>query len=140
MTTSSDAQRMLRRAEEFAQDAGWRLSPHVLAPLGEEKDAEDVAMTLKTHHLFPCLHDWERTLRVSVYRQKEALARMRRTSAQQIAPSMRTRVEQLTCQMDQFLRSMVSGAGNWLILEWLSPLDQEIPEAEYVAITWEDGE
>ena len=131
---------MLRSADAFAQDAAWRVSPQALDSLGKQKDADELALVLKTHDLFPGLHDWEQSLLVAVYWQKEALAKMMRTSGQEVLPSMRTKVEQLIRQMEQFHMRMVASARSLRLLDQLSTLEQEIQEAEYFSITWEDGE
>ena len=140
MMPLSQVELLLKRADAFARQASRQLSPEALAGLGKTRTPAELALKLKTHYLFPRLLDWERCLLVAVYWQKEALARLLRTPARAVAPSIRTKVEQLACQMEQFHMGMVAQARSMPSFERLSPLDRAVLETEYFSIEWENGE
>jgi hypothetical protein len=140
MPTAQEVNERIEKADSFALDAVGQLALRDITQTVRREVMEELTLQLKTQFLFPNLGATQRFLLIAVYWQKQALTRLIHIPHQEIAPSLQSQVERVTCKMEQAFMGVVTATRVLLPLKMFSSLQLAILEREYFTVVMEDPE
>jgi hypothetical protein len=100
-------------------------------------EPQQVEARLRIHFLFPQLLDWQRGLLLTVYWQRRAFILLIQADRKGLGDSLRSSLERLTNQIEQNFMSLVQSVRELMTAWQLTPLQQELFEGEFVAVSFD---